>query len=49
VPGKPTFGNPSKLNFRRLAGSLGIADLAPKRDLLGRARVGRPDAGAYEI
>lgn len=53
VLGKPIFGDPSKLNFRLLAGSLGIdlgnADVAPKRDRLGRARVGLPDAGAYEF
>jgi parallel beta helix pectate lyase-like protein len=53
VLGKPAFGDPAKLNFRLLAGSLGIdigaADVAPKRDRLGRERFGRPDAGAYEF
>jgi hypothetical protein len=53
VLGKATFGDPSQLNFRLLAGSLGIdfgaADVAPARDRLGRERAGRPDAGAYEF
>lgn len=53
VIGIPTFVNASAENYRLAAGSLGIdaasPSVAPKRDLLGHARAGAPDAGAFEF
>ncbi len=53
VVGIPTFVNPGAGDYRLAAGSLGIdaasASVAPKRDRLGHARIGAPDAGALEF
>jgi hypothetical protein len=51
--GMPTFVDAAAGNFQLAAGSLGIdhgsADVAPKHDQLGHARVGPPDSGAFEL
>jgi hypothetical protein len=53
VIGIPLFVNSSAENYQLAAGSLGInaasPSVAPKRDRLGHARVGAPDAGAFEF
>ena len=53
VIGVPTFVNAGAENYQLAAGSLGIGaaspSVAPKRDRLGHARVGAPDAGAFEF